>query len=67
MLDVSGKKLQLSVLTLYRIPDITPKYRVSTVCTTENDFPISVSDYPQGIFTVRFQVPPSVKFKRYEV
>lgn len=63
LLDVSGKELQFSVLTLFMIPNTTSKYRVSTVCTTENDFPISISDYPQGIFTMRFQVPASVKFK----
>lgn len=58
---LGGFTLNSGMLKLRLVPT-NKKSRISTECSTTSDLPVSVSDYPQGILTVRFQTPPSIKF-----
>ncbi|AAN48161.1 extracellular matrix-binding protein Lp95 [Leptospira interrogans] len=58
---LGGFTLNSGMLKLRLVPT-NKKSRISTECSTTSDFPVSISNYPQGILTVRFQTPPSIKF-----
>ncbi|WP_210412906.1 DUF1554 domain-containing protein [Leptospira gomenensis] len=64
--EVDLKKLNItqtsSILSIKLIPNTT-KQRISTTCSTTNDYPISLSNYPQGILTVWITTPSSIKFQ----